>query len=152
MRILSRYILKEVSSHSLLGLVIFTFVIYFPNLNRLLELVVRRNLSGASTVLLFLLPVPGVLILTVPIAVLLGVLIGLSRMAADGEVIAARAAGISLGQFARPVMLYALIGWAVASAMSLALAPASAWKLRQMETELRTTQIPYEIKPRLFIE
>ncbi len=152
MKILTRYILKEVSSHSLLGLVIFTFVIYFPNLNRLLELVVRRNLSGASTMLLFLLPVPGVLILTVPIAVLLGVLIGLSRMAADGEVIAARAAGISLGQFARPVMLYALMGWVVASAMSLALAPASAWKLRQMETELRATQIPYEIKPRLFIE
>ncbi|MGH9469304.1 MAG: LptF/LptG family permease, partial [Terriglobia bacterium] len=126
MRILTRYILKEVSSHSLLGLLVFTFVIYFPSLNRLLELAVRRNLSPGSVALLFLAPLPGVLALTVPIAVLLGVLIGLNRMAADGEVIAARAAGVPFGQFARPVMIYALAGWAVASSMSLALAPASA--------------------------
>lgn len=152
MRILTRYILKEVSSHSLLGLLVFTFVIYFPSLNRLLELAVRRNLSAWSVVLLFLAPVPGVLTLTIPIAILLGVLIGLSRMAADGEVIAARAAGVNLGQFARPVMIYAVMGWMLASVMSLALAPASAWKLRQMETELETTELPYEIRPRVFIE
>jgi LPS export ABC transporter permease LptG/LPS export ABC transporter permease LptF len=152
MRILSRYTLKEISSHSLLGLLIFTFVIYFPSLNRLLELVVRRNMPSRSLLLLFLLPIPGVLVVTVPIAILLGVLIGLSRMAADGEVIAARAAGVNLGQFARPVMLYALLGWLVASAMSLVFAPASAWKLMTMENELKSTQLPYEIKPRVFIE
>ncbi|MGH9328103.1 MAG: LptF/LptG family permease [Terriglobia bacterium] len=152
MRILTRYILKEVSSHSLLGLLVFTFVIYFPSLNRLLDLAARRNLPAGSVALLFLAPVPGVLALTIPIAVLLGVLIGLSRMAADGEVIAARAAGVNLGQFARPVMIYAVAGWIVASTMSLALAPASAWKLRQMENELRTTELPYEVRPRIFIE
>ncbi|HEX5483364.1 MAG TPA: LptF/LptG family permease, partial [Terriglobia bacterium] len=152
MKILTRYILKEISSHSLLGLLIFTFIIYFPNLNRLLEIVVRRNLPLSTTLQLFLMPIPAVLVLTIPIAILLGVLIGLSRMAADGEVIAARAAGVTLGQFARPVMIYALIGWAVASAMSLTLAPTAVWRLRKMETALKTAQIPYEFKPRVFIE
>ncbi len=152
MKIFTRYILKEISSHSLLGLLIFTFVIYFPHLNRLLELVVRRNMPLSTVVLLFLLPVPSVLTLTLPIAILLGTLIGLSRMAADGEVIAARAAGAGLGRFARPVLLYALAGWMTASLMSLALAPAAGWKLQQMETQLRTSQLPYEIKPRVFIE
>jgi LPS export ABC transporter permease LptG/LPS export ABC transporter permease LptF len=152
MRILTRYILKEVFSHSLLGLLVFTFVIYFPSLNRLLELVVRRNMPPSSILLLFLLPLPSVLVMTIPIAILLGVLIGLSRMAADGEVIAAGAAGVNVGQFVRPVMLYAVLGCLVASAMSLTLAPASAWKLMTMENDLRSTQLPYEIKPRVFIE
>ncbi|MGH9342411.1 MAG: LptF/LptG family permease, partial [Terriglobia bacterium] len=152
MKILTRYILKEVSSHSLLGLLIFTFVIYFPKLNRMLELVVRRDLPYSSILLLFLSPIPSVLVLTIPIAVLLGTMIGLSRMAADGEVIAARAAGVNLRQFAWPVMLYGLIGCAVAGCMSMVVAPASYWNLFQMENEIKSSQIPYEIKPRVFIE
>ncbi len=152
MKIFTRYTLKEIASHSLLGLLVFTFVIYFPSLNRLLELVVRRNLPVSEMLLLFLMPIPGVLVITIPIAILMGVLIGLSRMAADGEVIAARAAGISLRRFARPVMLYAGVGCVAGLLMSTILAPASAWQLIRTENELRATQLPYEMQPREFIE
>jgi LPS export ABC transporter permease LptG/LPS export ABC transporter permease LptF len=152
MRILTRYILKEVSSHSLLGLLVFTFLLYFPYLNRLLEIVVQRNMSASSLLVLFLLPIPGVLVITVPIATLLGVLIGLSRMAADSEVIAVRAGGVNLGQFVRPVILYGVLGCAIAMTMSMVFAPAAAWKLMLMENQLESTQLPYEIKPRVFVE
>lgn len=152
MRILSRYILKEVLSHSLLGLLIFSFVIFIPHISRLLEMVVEHNLTGGQMGLLFLLPLPSIVILTIPMAVLVGILIGLSRMAADGEVVAARATGIGLGQFARPVMLFALMGWAAASAMSFYLAPAANRTLHRMETRLAASQAPYEIQPRVFIE
>jgi LPS export ABC transporter permease LptG/LPS export ABC transporter permease LptF len=152
MRILTRYILKEVISHSLLGLVIFTFVIYIPYIGRLLELAARHELSTASVIFLLLAPVPGILVLTVPMSVLVGTLIGLSRMAADGEVIAARAAGIALGQFVRPVVIFAFLGWGLTSLMSLVLAPQASLKLSRMEAQLKTSQAPYEIQPRVFIE
>jgi len=42
-RILTRYILKEVLSHGLIGTVVFTFVIFMRELSRLLELVVRNS-------------------------------------------------------------------------------------------------------------
>jgi LPS export ABC transporter permease LptF/LPS export ABC transporter permease LptG len=152
MRILTRYILKEVLLHSLLGLLIFTFVLYLPNLNRLLEMAVEHNLAPLSMISLFLAPVPSVLVLTIPIATLVGTLIGLSRMAADGEVIAARASGVALSQFARPILIFALAGWAAASAMSLYLSPLSTRKLTLMENEIKTSMAPYEIRPRVFIE
>ena len=114
MRILTRYIFKEIFSHALLGLLVFTFVIFIRPAGHLLELVVRHSLQAASILTLFILPVPGILVLTVPMAVLVGTLIGLSRMSADGEVIAARAAGIGMGQFVRPVMVMALAGWGLA--------------------------------------
>jgi LPS export ABC transporter permease LptG/LPS export ABC transporter permease LptF len=152
MRILTRYILKEVFSHSLLGLLIFTFVIYIPYIGRLLELVARHDLASSSVITLFLAPVPGILVLTIPMSVLVGTLIGLSRMAADGEVIAARAAGMALGQFMRPVIIFALLGWGVTSLMSLFLAPQAGLKLNRMEAQLKTSQAPYEIQPRVFIE
>jgi LPS export ABC transporter permease LptF/LPS export ABC transporter permease LptG len=152
MRILTRYILKEIFAHSLLGLLVFTFVIFVRHVGRLLEIVVRHSMPTASLLTLFALPIPGILVLTIPMAVLVGILIGLSRMSADGEVIAARASGIGLGQFIRPVMIVAITAWAVAIWMSLFLAPQSARRLHRMEREISTSEAPYEIQPRVFIE
>src|ERR1019366_5761731 len=152
MRILTRYILKEIFSHSLLGLLVFTFVIFIRQLANLLELVVRHNVPLRDMVTLFILPVPNILVMTIPMAVLVGTLIGLSRMAADGEVIAARAVGIGLSSFVRPVMMLAVAGWAVALWMSLFLSPQAARKMNRMETGLKASQVPYEIQPRVFIE
>jgi len=152
MRILTRYILKEIFSHSLLGLLVFTFVIFIPQLGNLLELVVRHNVPLSDMATLFLLPMPKILMLTIPLAVLFGTLIGLSRMAADGEVIAARASGMGLAWFVRPVMVLAVAGWALTLWMALFIAPQAAQKLNRMETGLTSSQVPYEIQPRVFIE
>ena len=43
MRILTRYILREVTSHALIGAAIFTFVLFTRDLGRILELVVRAS-------------------------------------------------------------------------------------------------------------
>ncbi len=152
MRILSRYILKEIVPQGLFGLLVFTFVIFVPHVGHLLELVVRHDLGALDVLRLFVLPIPGILVLTIPMAVLVGTLIGLSRMAADGEVIAVRASGIGLSQFVRPVVLFALMGWGATSWMSLTLAPQAGRELNRIEAELRASHIPYEIQPRVFIE
>jgi lipopolysaccharide export system permease protein len=152
MRILTRYIFKEMFSHCLLGLVVFTFVLYVRPLSQILELVARRNLPVSQDAFLFLLLLPRILVLTIPMAVLLGTLIGLSRMSADSETIAIRAAGISKGQFVRPVLMFALCGWVMTSWMSLFLAPAAARTLDRSEAGLAATQASYEIQPRVFIE
>jgi LPS export ABC transporter permease LptF/LPS export ABC transporter permease LptG len=152
MRILTRYILREISSHSLLGLLVFTFVIFIRHLGHLLELTVRHSLPLPDMLTLFMLPIPSILVLTVPMAVLVGTLIGLSRMAADGEVIAARASGIGLSPFVRSVLLFAFAGWAITLWMSLFLSPQAARKLNRMEAGLKASQVPYEIQPRVFIE
>jgi LPS export ABC transporter permease LptF/LPS export ABC transporter permease LptG len=152
MRILTRYILKEISTHSLLGLVVFTFVIFIRSLGHLLELIVRHSLPLHQMMTLFVLPIPTILVLTVPMAVLVGTLLGLSRMSADGEVIAARATGVGLLQFIRPVLLLAFTGWAITMWMSLYLSPQAGRKLNRMEADLKASQAPYEIQPRVFIE
>lgn len=152
MRILTRYIFKEIFIHSLLGLLTFTFVIFIPQMSHLLEILARHDLSLGDISTLFMLPIPGIVVLTIPMAVLVGTLIGLSRMAADGEVIAVRASGIGLGQFIRPVMVFAILGWAATSWMSLSLAPRASRKLNQMEAGLKSSQAPYEIQPRVFLE
>ena len=152
MRLVTKYILKEIASHSLLGILIFSFVIFLPQMNRLLELVARRNVSAGTVIELFLLPLPSIFIMTIPMAVLVGILIGLSRMSSDGEFIALRAAGVGAGRIVRPTMLFAALGWALASAMSLYWAPRAAKELDRLKWQLQTSQAPYEVQPRVFIE
>ena len=96
MRILDRYIVREIFRHAFLGLIVFTFVLFVPQLVRLMELLVRHSGSGAQIVKLFLYIFPGVLIFTIPMAVLVGVLLGLGRMSADSEIIALTALGTTL--------------------------------------------------------
>jgi lipopolysaccharide export LptBFGC system permease protein LptF len=108
MRIIDRYIFREILSHALLGLAVFTFVFFIPQLIRLMELAVRHSAGGGSAALLFLCSMPDVLVYTVPISVLVGVLIGLGRMSADSEVIALHALGIGLRRLLVPVGALAL--------------------------------------------
>src|SRR5579871_4015852 len=99
MRILTRYILWEVFSHGLLGASVFTFVIFMRDVSRILELVVRNSAPIPSVAELFFFTLPTALTVTIPMGVLVGVLIGLSRMAADSEITAMRASGTGIGYF-----------------------------------------------------
>src|SRR5437660_2731434 len=94
MRILDRYIVREVFRHALLGLVVFTFVFFVPQLVRLMELFVRHSGSGAQVFKLFLCIFPAVFVFTLPMATLVGVLLGLCRMSADIYMIEIKALGI----------------------------------------------------------
>ena len=123
MRILTRYILSEVLSHALIGVAIFTFVIFLRDLEHILEVVVRNSAPLPSVAEIFFLTMPGALTVTIPMAVLVGILIGLSRLAADSEVTAMRASGLGAWMFVRVVAIFALGAWLLALGNTLLLAP-----------------------------
>jgi len=152
MRILDRYIVREVFRHALLGLIVFTFVFFVPQLVRLMDLFVRHAGSGTQILVLFLSIFPGVLTFTLPMATLIGVLLGLGRMSADSEIIALTASGIGRRRILLPVTVLALAGAAATLAMSVWLGPLSTQKLRSIQAELIASQISYQVQPRVFDE
>ena len=103
MRLLDKYIGREVASHALLGLAVFTFVFFVPQLVRLMDLVVRHSGGIFTVMLIFLCSLTPVLAFTIPMAVLVGVLIGLGRLSADSEIVALHASGISLRRLLLPI-------------------------------------------------
>ena len=56
--------------------------------------------------------VPQALAVTIPMALLIGLLIGLGRLSADRETVAMQACGISIYRLLRPVLLLAMVTWA----------------------------------------
>jgi LPS export ABC transporter permease LptG/LPS export ABC transporter permease LptF len=152
MRILNRYVSREIVSHALLGLVLFTFVFFVPQLVRLMELLVQHTASAGETAEVFLCSLPPVLVFTLPMAMLIGVLIGLGRLSADSEIVAINASGISLRGLLVPVGAIAVATTAVAFAITLWIAPRSLHTLRSLETQLRASGASFAVQPRVFDE
>src|SRR5713226_4533673 len=152
MRILDRYIVREVFRHAFLGLVVFTFVFFVPQLVRLMSLFVRHSGSGSQILKLFLCIFPGVFTFTIPMAVLIGVLLGLGRMSADSEIIALTALGIGRRRILLPVGVLALTGAVVTLAMTTWLGPLALRTFRALQADLITSQVSFALQPRVFDE
>ncbi|MGB7170674.1 MAG: LptF/LptG family permease [Acidobacteriaceae bacterium] len=152
MRILTRYILKEVLSHALIGGAIFTFVLFIRYLPSLLELVVRNSSALGSVIEIVLALLPDIFTVTIPMAVLVGILLGLSRLAADSEVTAMRAAGMGVWSFVRVVGLVALAAWGISFANSMYFAPRATAAMLNLEKSLANAEASSEVQPRVFYE
>jgi len=152
MRILTRYILREVTAHALIGVAVFTFVLFTRDLGQILELVVRNSAPLPSVAEIFFFIVPVTLTISIPAGVLVGILIGLSRLAADSEITAMRASGIGVWTFLRVVSIFALAAWLLALANGLYLAPKSQAAMVHLQDRLKSSQASFEVQPRVFYE
>jgi LPS export ABC transporter permease LptF/LPS export ABC transporter permease LptG len=152
MRILTRYILREVTAHALIGAAIFTFVLFTRDLGRILELVVRASAPLPSVAEIFFFTVPLALTYTLPMSVLLGILIGLSRLAADSEITAMRASGMGVWSFLRALSVFVVVAWLLALFNGLYIAPRAQAALAHLEDRLKGSQVSFEIQPRVFYE
>jgi LPS export ABC transporter permease LptG/LPS export ABC transporter permease LptF len=152
LRIFTRYIWKEVLSHALLGGALFTFILFMKYVGQLLEMAARNSASLGTVAKIFVFMLPNVLSLTIPMAVLVGILLGLSRLAADSEITAMRAVGIGVWFFVRVVSVIAILCWGISLFDSLYVAPKATAALLRLEDSLKNQQASFEVEPRVFYE
>lgn len=154
MGILARAIFREIASSALLGAALFTFVLFLQRLGsgKLFELLVRASAPASTVGYLFLLALPPVLTFTVPVGVLVGTLIALSRMSSDGEILGLRAAGAPTRRILLPVLLFAALGMTATAACSLWLTPRSIRETYAVLNRLAASQLTAEVRPRVFEE
>jgi LPS export ABC transporter permease LptG/LPS export ABC transporter permease LptF len=151
-RILTRYILGEILSYTLIGCAIFTFILFIRDLNHILEAIVRNSSTFANIAEIFVFSLPNTFKVTIPMAVLVGILLGLSRLASDSEIIAMRASGLGIWYFVRVASVVAIGGTLIGLLNSLYIAPRANRAILDMEQELETSQASFEIQPRVFYE
>ena len=149
MRRLDRYIFREVLVPGLIALVALTFIVLSnKGGGLLLEIVVRQSPTMAEVWDVVSALLPTVLIVTIPMAVLMGILTGFSRLSSDSEAIAMRAAGISMHRILLPVLLFATLAWIVTQSLTLWVAPQMSASLRGRLTTLALKNPPIESKDR----
>ncbi|MGH9805069.1 MAG: LptF/LptG family permease, partial [Candidatus Acidiferrales bacterium] len=80
MRLLDRYILREITGYTILSLGVFLFILLTPEVLRLSELLARENVALPQMAKLLLSALPAKLAWAIPLGVLGGLLMGLSRV------------------------------------------------------------------------
>src|SRR5690349_317448 len=157
LRLLDRYLIREIVPYLLLSLLLLTAIIFFHEASRFSELLIVASRNGLpmqalSRVLAAL--IPGILVFTLPISLLMGVLVGMGRMSGDSEIVALGASGLPRTRILRPVLLVALIVMGMMLYLTFSWLPRSVKQL----TDLKSNQslvfqgLNTEIKPRIFEE
>jgi len=150
--ILDRYITRELILPFLLGLVVFTFLLMIQPLGDYSEQLIAKGVSWGIVVRVLGTLIPQALAVTIPIALLIGLLIGLGRLSADRETVAMQACGISIYRLLRPVLLLAVLTWAATSYIMIEAVPTANQAFRQIVFGIISARAENEIKPRVFFE
>jgi LPS export ABC transporter permease LptG/LPS export ABC transporter permease LptF len=151
-KLLDRYLVREIVLPMLLALVVFTFVLEIPPIIQQAETLISKGVQWSIVGRVLLTLLPQALSLTIPIAVLMGILMGCARLSADREFVAMQACGVSLMRLARPVVLVAGIGsLATAYAVIVAL-PDANQTFREITFSLLRQQVETKIKPQVFFQ
>jgi len=121
--VLDRYIARELVSPFLFGSALFTFFLVIDRIYQLTELVITKGVPFHLVVQLLVFMLPSFLAHTLPMALLVAVLLAGGRLAGDLEIIACKAAGVSLLRLFRPVLAAALLVVLVTAALTLVINP-----------------------------
>ena len=144
------YILKEILPIFFIGLMTFTIILLMDKILKLIELVVNRGGSLSNILMIFLFISPSFLIMTIPVAVLLGTLLTFGRLSSDGEITAFKASGMSLYQLFLPISIFALAAFLLTSFLVFYGLPWGNRGFKATLYRLAQSKADIEIKERIF--
>ncbi len=122
-RILDRYILREMLPPFFISMAVLLFVLFLQKLFQLADLIISKGATLASSANVLAYVVPGFLVITIPMSLIVASLTTFARLSADSEITAMKASRISLYNMIRPVFLFALLAFVVTAFTSLILVP-----------------------------
>jgi len=147
---LDRYILREIAGPFALGLLVYTLILLVQQFFDFAEMIIRRGLPVSTVGILLLDSLPSIIVLTLPMALLLGVLLGIGRLASDSELVAMRATGISLYRLARPVLAFSVVLGLLNAWLMLEFLPRGNKALTRLLVDIATQTLGSQFEPRIF--
>jgi len=149
-RIMDRYIFREILAPFFLSMAALTLVLFLQRMFRLAELVVSKGTPVSEIVKIFAYIMPNFMVITIPMSFLVGTLTAFSRLSSDSEVTAMKASRISLYSMTRPVILFALVSFLITSTISLIVAPEANHALKIHLFNLVKSRAMVGIEPGVF--
>lgn len=132
MKLLDRYIAKQVFVSAIYAVVVIIIILVLGNVFKeiLKELAKRPDLSLLFVLKFILLVIPISLSLAIPFSFLTAILLVFGRLSADSEFISMRMAGLSIWRICVPVWLLAIFFTGVCAFVNISVTP---WAKTQME-------------------
>ncbi|MEL7059963.1 MAG: LptF/LptG family permease [Acidobacteriota bacterium] len=149
LRLLDRYILTEVVGPLILGFIVYTFILLIQVLFKSADLIIGSGVEPSTVGRLLLLSLPHIVVMTIPMSLLFGILIGIGRLSTDSELVAIRAGGISLFSLYRPILLLSLVLTLANVYLMREVMPGGNKKLQELRLDILTQSLSEEIQPRV---
>src|SRR5213592_2642595 len=151
-RILSRYILRQHLPPLGFALAALTCAMLVNQVAKQFGNLVGKGLPWGVILEVFLLTIPFIVAMTLPMAVLVAVLYAFSHLAADNEITAMKASGISIGRLLAPVLGGAAVVSAIALAWNDQLLPRSNHRLRTLLVDIQRKKPTFQLKEQVINE
>ncbi|HUS12324.1 MAG TPA: LptF/LptG family permease [Pyrinomonadaceae bacterium] len=149
-KLIPRYVIQSALPYVLLSLALLTATLFTQQTGRFAEVALYTDLPLSLAAEISAALLPSVLILTLPVAVLAGIVIGFARMGTDSEIIAIRAAGVGTWTLLWPVLLIGLVATVGTTFLHLKEAPESARDLRRVLLQGALRKLDSPVEPRTF--
>ena len=152
LRVIDRYILREVIPPFGLGLLVFTFLLMIPPIMEVAEELIAKGVDAITIVKIMVTLLPQGLGITIPMALLLGILMGLGRLSSDRETVALQACGVSLFRMLAPLVLLAVAAAGATAYVLIVALPDANQAFREITYRTVASRAEGEVKPRVFYE
>ncbi len=152
MHTLYRYVFRELVGPTTLGAIVFTFLLVVQLLYRLARLIIVSDVSIAQVGLLLVRSLPNIVVLTIPMGLLFGILVAVGRLAADSELTAIRAAGVSMTKLYRPILRLAAVLTVVTAFVYLFVLPRANAAVQHQYLEIAAASPTRQVQARQFYE
>jgi LPS export ABC transporter permease LptF/LPS export ABC transporter permease LptG len=148
--LVQRYIVAAIFPYLLMALLLLTAILLAQQSGRLAEIMVVARVPTELLAEFSLSLIPNVLVFALPTAMLVGTLVGLSRMGTDSELVALRAAGVGTWQMLWPVLALGLLLSCAALWVNLYAAPEGARTIRRAGLRAALYKLDSPVEPRTF--
>jgi LPS export ABC transporter permease LptF/LPS export ABC transporter permease LptG len=150
MKLTDRYVLKEILAPTLVAFGVYTGFMLVRGLVQFSALLLQSTSPVADLGRILAFSAPHIVVLTIPVAFLLGILVGVGRLSQDSELVALRASGIDLLGLYRPIAVLAVVLALITGFVMIYVLPRTNRVVSGMRLQLSTFLIAQRIQPGVF--
>lgn len=110
LKLLDKYILKQVIEMFVMGVLVFTSIIFASDtFMTLIKQISKYGIPFKVALILVILSLPSIFVMTIPMGVLLSTVMTLNKLSLASELTVMRACGISFNTIAKPVFAFSVV-------------------------------------------
>lgn len=152
MRLLTRYILKQILLPFVFSLLIIVFILFTNFLLRAIDKFLGKGLDLLTILEYLFLNLAWITALAIPMAVLIAALMSFGRLSEDNEIIAMRSAGISFLTIIRPAVFFGLTVALLSIYFNNFILPDMNFRARMLSGDIYRKRPAMNIEPGYFID
>ncbi len=149
-KLVPRYVFQSALPYAALALALLTAIMFAQQAGRFAEIALYTDLPLSLAFQIAIALLPGVLVLTIPVAVLAGIVIGFARMGSDSEIVALRTAGVGTWTLLWPALLIGAIATIATTFLHMSEVPNSARELRRVALQGALRKLESPVDPGTF--